>query len=123
MASASSLFSMETVAEIGVLIYKSQSDWLLSSWGKNIFLYPSYIITLIIRLEQPCLEYFAKKEHERNQLNLTAPLDDIFTKIIGSCKTIEEKEKIQGLKNKIRDMILSNFDKMVQTHKNDNNHE
>lgn len=77
----------------------------------------------IIRLEQPCLEYFAKKEHERNQLNLTAPLDDIFTNIIGSCKTIEEKEKLQDLKHRIRDMILSTFDKMVQTHKNNNNHE
>lgn len=77
----------------------------------------------IIRLNQPCLEYFAQKEHERNQLNLTAPLDDIFTKVIGSCKTIEEKEKLKDLKNKIREIILANFDKMVQTHKNDNNHE
>lgn len=44
-------------------------------------------------------------------------------KIIGSCKTIEEKEKLKDLKNKIREIILANFDKMVQTHKNDNNHE
>lgn len=81
------------------------------------------LLTRIIKLSKPCLEYFAKKEHERNQLNLTAPLDDIFTKAISSCKTTEEKEKLQDLKNKIRDMILANFDKMVQSHKNDNIHE
>lgn len=81
------------------------------------------LLTRIIKLSKPCLEYFAEKEHERNQLNLTAPLDDVFTKAISSCKTTEEKEKLQDLKNKIRNMVLANFDKMVQTHKNDNNHE
>ena len=75
----------------------------------------------IIRLNQPCLEYFAKLEHERNQLNLTAPLDDIVSKATGLCKTIEEKEKLQDIKMKIRDMILATFDKIDQSHKNDNN--
>ena len=81
------------------------------------------LLTRIIKLSKPCLEYFAKKEHERNQLNLIAPLDDVFTKAIRSCKTTEEKEKLQDFKNKIRDMILAHFDKMVQSHNNDNNHE
>lgn len=81
------------------------------------------LLTRIIKLSKPCLEYFAEKEHERNQLNLTTPLDDVFTNAISSCKTTAEKEKLQDLKNKIRDMILANFDKMVQSHKNKNSHE
>lgn len=75
----------------------------------------------IIRLNRPCLEYFAKLEHERNQLNLIAPLDDILSKATGLCKTIEEKEKLQDIKMKIRDMILATFDKIDQSLKNDNN--
>ena len=75
----------------------------------------------IIRLNRPCLEYFAKLEHERNQLNLIAPLDDILSKATGLCKTIEEKEKLQDIKTKIRDMILATFDKIDQSLKNDNN--
>lgn len=81
------------------------------------------LLTRIIKLSNPCLEYFAKKEHERNQRDLIAPLDDIFIKAIGSCKTIEEKEKLQKLKNNIRDMIFESFDKMAQSHNHDNNHE
>ena len=81
------------------------------------------LLTRIIKLSKPCLEYFAKIEHKRNQQTLITPLDDIFTKAIGSCKTIEEKENLQNLNKNIRDMILENFDKMIQSHKNDNNHE
>lgn len=79
------------------------------------------LLSRIIKLSKPCLEYFAKKEHERNQQNLIAPLDDIFSKATGLCKTIEEKEKLQDIKMKIRDMILATFDKIDQSLKNDNN--
>ena len=75
------------------------------------------LLSRIIKLCKPCLEYFAKKEHERNQQNLIAPLEAIFTKKIGSCKTTEEKEKLLSFKNELKDMILGTFDKMVQSHK------
>ena len=75
------------------------------------------LLSRIIKLSKPCLEYFAKKEHERNQQNLIAPLEAIFTKKIGSCKTTEEKEKLLSFKNELKDMILGTFDKMVQSHK------
>lgn len=68
----------------------------------------------IIRLNQPCLEYFAQKEHVTNQQKLTAPLDDIFTKAISSCRNIEDKEKLLYLKNDIRNMILETFDKITK---------
>lgn len=75
------------------------------------------LLSRIIKLSKPCLEYFAKKEHERNQQNLIAPLEAIFTKKIGSCKTTEEKEKLLSFKNELKDMILGTFDKMVHSHK------
>ena len=68
----------------------------------------------IIRLNQPCLEYFAQKEHVTNQQKLTAPLDDIFTKAISSRRNIEDKEKLLYLKNDIRNMILETFDKITK---------
>ena len=75
------------------------------------------LLSRIIKLSKPCLEYFAKEEHERNQQNLIAPLEAIFTKKIGSCKTTEEKEKLLSFKIELKDMILGTFDKMVQSHK------
>lgn len=76
----------------------------------------------IIKLNQTCLEYFAHKEHIKNQQELTAPLDEIFTKAISSRKGMEEKEKLLRLKNHIKKMILESFDKMTQPIK-ENKHE
>lgn len=45
---------------------------------------------------------------------MTAPLDDIFTKAISSCRNIEDKEKLLYLKNDIRNMILETFDKITK---------
>lgn len=80
------------------------------------------IIDRIIKLSKPCLEYFAKKENERHQQNILVPLETVFTKIIGLCKTPEEKERLQSFKNELKEMILGTFDRMIQLHKC-NNHE
>lgn len=75
------------------------------------------MLSRIIKLSEPCLDYFAKKEHERNQQNLIAPLEAIFTPKIGSCKTAEEKERLLSFKNELKDMILGTFEKMIQSNK------
>lgn len=80
------------------------------------------LIARIIKLSKPCLEYFAEKERARNQQHLTAPLDSIFAKAIDSCKTVEDKERLQRVKNELKDMILGAFNKMIQSHKH-NTHE
>lgn len=75
------------------------------------------MLSRILKLSEPCLDYFAKKEHERDQQNLIAPLEAIFTKKIDSCKTTEEKERLLSFKNELKDMILGTFDKMIQSNK------
>ncbi|MBD5371365.1 MAG: hypothetical protein HDR80_09535 [Bacteroides sp.] len=79
------------------------------------------MLSRIIKLSKPCLEYFAEKEHARIQQNLTAPLDSIFAKAIGSCKTIEDKERLQRFKDELKDMMLGTFDKMIQRDKRNTN--
>lgn len=75
------------------------------------------LITRIIKLSKPCLEYFSQKEHERTQRDLTAPLETFFSKAMNSCKTIEDKEKLHSLKNELKKMILESFEKLIKSHK------
>lgn len=80
------------------------------------------LITRIIKLSKPCLEYFSQKEHERTQQSLTAPLETVFTKAMNSCKTKEDEERLQSLKNELKKTVLETFDKMIKSH-NCNKHE
>ena len=75
------------------------------------------LISCIIKLSKPCLEYFSQKEHERTRQRLTAPLENIFTKAMNSCKTKEDEEKLQSLKNELKNMVLETFEKMIESHK------
>jgi len=74
------------------------------------------LLSRIIKLCKPCLEYFSQKEHESTLQRLTAPLENVFTKAMNSCKTKEDKEKLQSLKNELKKMLLDTFDKMTTSH-------
>ena len=75
------------------------------------------LIARIIKLNKPCLEYFSQKEHEWTQQRLTVPLETVFTKAMNSCKTREDEEKLQSLKNELKKTVLETFDKMIKSHK------
>lgn len=80
------------------------------------------LISRIIKLSKSCLEYFSQKEHERTLQKLTAPLENVFTKAMNSCKTKEDEEKLQNLENELKKMVLDTFDKITKSHQR-NKHE
>lgn len=73
------------------------------------------LIARIIKLCKPCMEYFSQKEHERTQQSLTVPLENMFTTAMNLCKTTEDKERLQIMKNGLKNMILETFEKLINT--------
>lgn len=78
------------------------------------------LIARIIKLCKPCMEYFSQEEHERTKQSLTAPLENIFTNAMNSCKTIEDNERLQIVKNELKNMILEIFEKLINSYKRSN---
>ena len=72
------------------------------------------LISRITELNKLSLEYFAQQEHQREQNKLLAPLEDIFAKAAYSCKTTEDREKLNKLKNEFSSMILEIFNKVTK---------
>lgn len=70
------------------------------------------LISRIIKISEPCLEYFSQKEHENIYQNLTTPLENIFTNAMNSCKSNENKERLQSLKNELKNLVLETLKKI-----------
>ena len=104
---------------------KNNKLYLIDLWSEVIALNPITelnkaidflkLLSRIIQFSKPCLEHFAKKEHERVQNELLSPLEDMFTKAIVSCRSRDERENLLKYKEEFKNLILDTLNRQTNS--------
>lgn len=104
---------------------KNNKLYLIDLWSEVISLNPITelnkaidflkLLSRIIKFSKPSLEHFVKKEHERVQNELLSPLEDMFTKVIVSCRSRDERENLLKYKEEFKNLILDTLNRQTNS--------